>query len=132
MSDGKRLIDPVRAFLCAPRCAVLATLSVDGAPRQVVVHYTLCEDHVQLNARSDRAWVVNLRRDPRVALIVHDHDDYLHYVSIRGSARVIAEGVGALADAMAQAERYGEDPANFARQSRVSLRLNPDFIYEYR
>lgn len=132
MADGSRLIDPVRAFLSAPRCAVLATTSDRGAPRQVVVHYTLDSDCVRLNGRADRAWVRNLRRDPRAALIVHDHDDYLHYVALRGRTRIIDEGEPALADAMSQAERYGEDPAGFAGQARVSFRLDPDHVREYR
>src|SRR5579875_2833443 len=132
VTDGSRLIDPLRTFLSAPRCGVLATLSADGAPLQVVVHYTLGEDHVQLNGREGRAWVSSLRRDPRAALIVHDHDYYLHYVAIRGRASVIAEGEVALAAAMAQAERYGEDPADFAGQSRVGFRLDPDRVHEYR
>lgn len=132
MADGRRLIDPVREFLSAPRCAVLATLGADGAPRQVVVHYMLCEDGVQLNGRSDRGWVSNAHRDPRVTLIVHDQTDYLHYVSIRGIARPVADGAVALDDAMRQAERYGEDPADFAGQPRVSFRLDPDAVHEYR
>lgn len=132
MTDGGHLLQQVRSFLSASRCAVLATLSADGAPRQVVLHYTLGEEHVELNGRTDRAWVRNLRRDPTAALIVHDRDDYLHYVSIRGRARVIHEGERALADAMAQAKRYGEDPAGFAGQSRVSFRLDPDHVHEYR
>ena len=132
MADGRRLIDPVREFLSAPHCAVLATLSGDGAPRQVVVHYTLSDDHVQLNGRSDRGWVINAGRDPRVTLIVHDPDDYLHYVSVRGVARPLADGGAALEHAMTQAARYGEDPEDFAGQSRVTFRLDPDFVHEYR
>jgi PPOX class probable F420-dependent enzyme len=131
MSDGRRLIDPVREFLSAPRCAVLATLGADGAPRQVVIHYTLDGDHVRLNGRSDRGWVTNVRRDPRATLIVHDHDNYLHYVAIRGIARPLADR-DALEDAMVQAARYGEDPQNFAGQSRASFRLDPEHVYEYR
>jgi PPOX class probable F420-dependent enzyme len=132
VADPARLIDPVREFLAAPRCGVLATIGADGAPRQVVIHYTLGEDHIQLNGRSDRGWVTNARRDPRVTLIVHDQTDYLHYVSLRGIARPVADGDIALDGAMAQAERYGEDPANFAGQARVSFRLDPDAVYEYR
>jgi PPOX class probable F420-dependent enzyme len=131
-ADGKSLIEPVREFLSAPRCGVLATLSADGAPRQVVLHYTLGEDHVRLNGRSDRGWVTNIRRDPRATLVIHDQTDYLHYVSIRGIARPLADGDDALAHAMVQAARYGEDPENFAGQSRVSFRLDPDSVYEYR
>ena len=87
MSDGTSLIEPVRRFLSAPRCAVLSTLGPDGAPRQIVIHYMLGDDHVRLNGHRDRRWMANVRRDPRVALIVHDEGDYLHYVSIRGRPR---------------------------------------------
>lgn len=132
MADARSLIDPVREFLAAPRCAVLATSSAEGTSRQVVVHYTLPEDHMRLNGRRDRGWVTNLRRDPRAGVIVHDPDDYLHYVSIRGTVRVVEEGDGARADAMRQAQRYGEDPADFAGQSRVTFRLDPTQVHEYR
>ena len=132
MSDGRRLIDPVREFLSAPRCAVLSTLGPDGSPRQIVIHYMLGEDHVRLNGHRDRRWVANVRRDPRVALIVHDERDYLHYVSIRGRAALIDEGEDALAEAMRQAERYGEDPAGFAGQPRVRFRIEPEHVHEYR
>jgi PPOX class probable F420-dependent enzyme len=132
MSDGRGLIDQVRPFLSAPRCAVLSTIGLDGAPRQIVIHYMLDEDHVRLNGHRDRRWVANVRRDPRVALIVHDDRDYLHYVSIRGRAALVDDREQALAEAMRQAERYGEDPADFAGQPRVSFRLDPEHIHEYR
>ena len=132
MSDGRDLIDQVRPFLSAPRCAVLSTIGLDGAPRQIVIHYMLDEDHVRLNGHRDRRWVANVRRDPRVALIVHDDRDYLHYVSIRGRAALVDDREQALAEAMRQAERYGEDPADFAGQSRVSFRVDPEHIHEYR
>jgi PPOX class probable F420-dependent enzyme len=132
VSNGRRLIEPVRRFLSAPRCAVLSTVGPDGAPRLIVIHYMLGEDHIRLNGHRDRRWVANVRRDPRVALIVHDERDYLHYVSIRGRAALLDEGVGALAEAMRQAERYGEDPADFAGQHRVSFRVEPEHVHEYR
>ena len=132
MADRKRLIDEVRPFLSAPRCAVLSTLGPDGAPRQIVIHYILDEDHLRLNGHRDRRWVVNVRRDPRVALIVRDERDYLHYVSIRGRASLVDEAEDALAEAMTQAERYGEDPADFTGQPRVSFRVDPEHVHEYR
>lgn len=63
--------------------------------------------------------------------MVHDDRDYLHYVSIRGRATLVDESEDALAAAMRQAERYGEDPANFAGQPRVSFRLDPEHVYEF-
>jgi PPOX class probable F420-dependent enzyme len=122
----------VRLFLSAPRCAILSTLGPDGAPRQLVIHYMLDEDHIRLNGHRDRRWAANVRRDPRVALIVHDDQNCVHYVSIRGRAAVVDEREGALADAMRQAERYREDPSDFAGQPRVSFRVDPEHVHEYR
>ena len=132
MSDGKKLLDAVRPFLEAPRCAVLSTVGPDGAPRQIVIHYMLGEDHLRLNGHRDRRWVAHVRHDPRGSLIVHDERDYLHYVSIRGRVALVDEGEEALADAMRQAERYGENPADFAGQPRVSFRVDPEQVHEYR
>lgn len=132
MTDGRARIEPVRSFLNAPRCAVLSTVGIDGAPRQIVIHYVIGEDHLRINGHRDRRWVANLRRDPRVSLIVHDEVEYLHYVSIRGTATLLDEGASAVADAMRQAERYGEDPAEFADQARVSFRVDVERLNEYR
>jgi PPOX class probable F420-dependent enzyme len=132
VTDGSTLIEPARAFLSAPRCAVLSTIGTDGAPRQIVIHYMVGEDHLRLNGHRDRHWVANLRRDPRASLIIHDQVDYLHYVSIRGTATLLDEGDTAVAEAMRQAERYGEDPAEFAEQPRVSFRISIDRLTEYR
>ena len=131
MTDGRDLIEPVRAFLSAPRCAVLSTIGLDGAPRQIVLHYLLGEGHLRINGHRDRHWVANLRRDPRASLIVHDQVDYLHYVSIRGTATLLDEGDTAVAEAMTQAERYSEDPAEFANQPRVSFRIDIEQLNEY-
>ena len=111
---------------------MLSTIGRDGAPRQIVIHYLLGSDHLRINGHRDRHWVANLRRDPRVSLIVHDQADYLHYVSVRGRATVLDEGETAVAEAMTQAERYGEDPLDYAGQPRVSFRIDVDRLIEYR
>lgn len=55
----------------------------------------------------------------------------MHYVSIRGTATVLDEGDTAVAEAMSQAQRYGEDPAEFAGQPRVSIRIDVERLTEY-
>jgi PPOX class probable F420-dependent enzyme len=132
MTDRLVLLEQVRSFLRSPRCAVLSTVGFDGAPRQVVIHYLLGEEDLRINGHQERRWVANLRRDPRASLIVHDDVDYLHYVAIRATATLLNEGEPAVADAMRQAEHYGEDPADFAAQPRVSFRIDVERINEYR
>jgi hypothetical protein len=59
----------------------------------------------------------------------------IHYMlgeDIRGRAVVLDEREEALAEAMRQAERYGENRADFAGQPRVSFRVEPEQVREYR
>ena len=125
-------LDSVREFLAAPRCAVLSTLDAHGAPHQTVVHYFVEPDALVVNGRPDRLWVKNLRRDPRASVVVHDADDYLHWVGIKGSARVRHEEQAAVEDAMNLARRYDEDPEEFRHLERVTLEIVPDRVFESR
>ena len=129
--DPRALLDPVRAYLAAPRCAVLATVGPDGAPREVVLHYAPASDHLLLNGDAARRWVANLRRDPRVSLVVHDAARPLHWVGIRGVAQVVREGGQAVEDAMALARRYDEDPSGYEGRNRVSVKVVPRRVFEY-
>jgi PPOX class probable F420-dependent enzyme len=122
----------VRDFLAAPRCAVLSSLDSSGAPHQTVVHYFCEPDGLVVNGRPDRLWVKHLRRDPRVSLVVHDADDYLHWVGIKGTARVVHEGREATQAAMDLARRYDENPEDFAHLERVSFAIDPRRVFESR
>lgn len=132
MPGAAELLASVRSFLSEPRCAVLSCLGLDGGPHQAVVHYMPADDHLLVNGRNDRLWVVNLRRDTRVSLIVHDVDESLHWVGLKGEAELAGDGEGAIADAMALARRYGEDPEPYRSQHRVSFRVVPRHVFEYR
>jgi PPOX class probable F420-dependent enzyme len=122
----------VRDFLAAPRCAVLSTLDARGAPHQAVVHYFLEDEGLVVNARPDRLWAKNLRRDGRVSVVVHDPEDSLHWVGIKGTARVLHEGQAAVQAAMDLARRYGEDPAEYEHLERVSFEIVPRRVFESR
>ena len=125
-------LDSVRDFLAAPRCAVLATLDASGAPHQTVVHYFLERDRLVVNGRPDRLWAKNLRRDPRVSVVVHDSGDSLHWVGIKGTASVVHEGQEAVQAAMDLARRYDEDPEQYRHLQRVSFAIAPRRVFESR
>jgi PPOX class probable F420-dependent enzyme len=131
MADSDGLLEPHRDYLGAPRCAVLSTLDGEGAPQQAVVHYLLTDDGIVINGRPDRRWTVNLRRDPRLSIVVHDGDQLLHWVGIRGTAEPLSEGRPAVDDAVTMARRYGENPAPYETQERISFRVVPARVYEF-
>jgi PPOX class probable F420-dependent enzyme len=71
-----------RAFLEASRTAVLVTLDEDGAPAPVGMWFLVDPDGtvvMRTYAASQKA--VNVRRDPRVALLVETGE---HYSELRG------------------------------------------------
>jgi PPOX class probable F420-dependent enzyme len=109
IADTSQRFACLRAYLVEPRCAVLTTLARDGSPHPAVFHYQLEDDAILINGRVDRRWVRNLQRDPRVSLVIHDADDPLHWVGIKGAAELVRKGATAVEDAMAIARRYSED-----------------------
>jgi PPOX class probable F420-dependent enzyme len=128
--SAAELLQPAHAYLSAPRCAVLSTLAADGSPRQAVVHYALLDDHLLVNGRTDRAWCSNPARDGRVSMVVHDADQSLHWLGLRGHAEVAAVDDEAVEHAMELARRYSEDPEQYRAQERISFRIVPEHLSE--
>jgi PPOX class probable F420-dependent enzyme len=131
MADISQRLALLRPYLVETRCAVLTTLDPHGSPHPAVVHYQLEDDAIVINGRVDRRWVRNLRRDPRVSVVIHDADDLLHWVGIKGATQLLREGAAAVEDAMAIARRYNEDPAGYRDQERISFRILPRHVHEY-
>ncbi len=49
MAEPGGLLDRVRQYLAAPRCAVVSTIELEGAPHPAVVHYLLERDTLIVN-----------------------------------------------------------------------------------
>ncbi len=114
----------IAAFLEAPRYGVVATHDPDGAIWQAVVWYAVTDDGILMNARDGRRWLTNLRRDPRLSLVIADGEDY---VIVRGEAAVTDDPERALAEALSLAERYRSDDT-YAGQVRVSIMMRAEGI----
>lgn len=126
------MVDSVRTYLAAPRQAVLSTIGADGGPHQTLVDYWLVNNDLYVNAQIDRVWAKNLRRHSQVSILVYDADNVEHWVGIKGSAKVSVEGQEAVDDAVALALRHGRDPGAHRSEERVSFRIEPLRIFEYR
>lgn len=97
----------------------------------VVVDYLVRDDGLLLNGREDRRWVANLRRNPRATALVHDPHAAQHWVRLAGPVELLREGDAAsVEDAKTMARRYGDDPAQFDGQHRVTWRLVPERVFE--
>jgi PPOX class probable F420-dependent enzyme len=131
MDYGPTSLDNVRSFLEGPHRAVLSTIGRDGSPHLVVVDYLVEQDRLLVNGRVNRRWVLNLRQDPRLSVLVHDPDEVSHWVRLTGTAILVREGnEAAVEDAMVMARRYGDDPGQFVGQHRVTWHLIPSQVLE--
>lgn len=123
----------VRAFLLAPRFAVLGTSRPDGAPQLSVIWYELRGDRVLFNTKRGRAKDRNIVRDPRVSLCV---EDAYRVVTLDGRVvEAVDDVITARADILRLGVRYdGEAEARrqleerWAHEVRVSYYMAIDRV----
>lgn len=77
--------DEIRAFLDVPRIATLGTINGDGTPLLTPLWYARDGDDLWVVVGPDSPKARNMRRDPRVTLVVLDSSGYT-YVTVRGRA----------------------------------------------
>ena len=131
--SAERLHDPaIRAFLERPRFATLSTVNADGAPFSAVVWYALEGDRILFNSADGRRWPANLRRDPRVAIMI---EEGYNYVQIIGRVHIIDDQEAAQAQMAKITARYITKPeilaeriAEFKKQTRIGFELSPTAI----
>ena len=129
----------VRDFIAAPHFASVATVDVDGSPRQAIIWYLLDGDELVVNSRVGRRWPTNALRDQRVYVAVFDETDPLRWVGLLGTAEPIEDQPQAQADIAAMARRYHhDDPAtaerkirDFERMERISFRIRVRAVHEH-
>jgi len=68
----------LRAFLAAPRPAVVASLRDDGSPVTAPCWFRFDGSHVLLSVAADGQRLRHVRRDPRVALTVLGESKFTH------------------------------------------------------
>jgi PPOX class probable F420-dependent enzyme len=94
--------DEARAFLEAGRDLQVASINADGTPHLVTMWYAMQDGQVSFWTYSKSQKVVNLRRDPRLTVLVATGEGYdeLKGVSIQGRAEIV--------DDPSAVSRYGE------------------------
>ena len=118
-----RLNDEQREVLKRPNYGHLATLMPDGSPHVSPVWIDVDGDVVLVNTVAGRMKERNVRRDPRVALSVRDHE-----VTIRGRVvEMTREGAAAHIHALSN-KYWGKDFNLPPGQVRVLLRIEPDQV----
>jgi PPOX class probable F420-dependent enzyme len=123
------LNDPsVRELLEQPNHAVISTLNQDGSVHSTVVWISAEDGTVAVNSARGRKWPANLKRDPRVNVVVYEQDNPYNYVEIRGIADATTEGANEHINALSK-KYVGRD--EFPRQpgeERIKFVIQPDHV----
>jgi PPOX class probable F420-dependent enzyme len=118
------LTDELRDWMLAElRYPVLAVINSEGAPTQSVMWFALdpdSPDTILMNTKVGRAKERALRRDPRVSLCF---EEGLTWIAFHGHVELDDDREASLQVIKALAERYGDEPAEFDGQQRVTLRM---------
>lgn len=119
------------------RTATLATIGADGRPHLVAMWYAVIDGEIWFETKSRSQKAVNLRRDPRVTVLVEDGETYdsLRGVSIDGTAEVVEDPEQLWAVGVSVWERYtgpytdeAEPLVEFMLQKRVAVRVRVERV----
>ena len=82
--------DEIADFIATQKSLQVATLMADGSPHLSTLWFDIVDGDIVFETYTSSQKVVNLRRDPRITVLVEDGDTYdqLRGVSIRGVAEL--------------------------------------------
>lgn len=131
----------ISAFLAEAHSLQVATLGKDGAPHLTTVWFAVHEGAILFETYGKSQKVVNLQRDPRIAVLAEDGRTYdqLRGVSINGTAEVIEDNpertalMRVLVDHhfSGQAAKSLDELAGRMAEKRVVIRVKPDKIMSW-
>lgn len=122
-------------LLGAQHIAALTTLLPSGQPQTSAVWCSFDGSHVFINTMKGFRKEQNMRRDPRVSILVVDPADSARYIEVGGTVELIEEGamehLNDLAWAYAKVNRYfgGCVPAHFEQTEHPVIgKLHPQRV----
>jgi len=147
MGHGTKQRDLVRmspeeidAFLREPHTATMCTLFPDGSVHAVGMWYGFLDGAVAMESKAKAQKVLNLRRDPRITVLVETGRTYeeLRGVSLIGTAEIIEERERLWDVAVSLFSRYyqpyTEEMAPFVEalmSKRVAIKIHPKRVVSW-
>jgi len=134
-------VEDLGDLLDRPVVAVLATLRTDGTVLLSPVWYEWRDGGFNIWVEQQNVKTRHLRRDPRATIVVAESDPPLRAIEVRGTARLIEQGVSETALRITSRYLSEEEAAadvEALRGADVIVRIEPgdiriwDFADEYR
>jgi len=107
--------------------ASFTTLKADGQPCAQVMWVDCDDEHIIINTEIHRAKFKNVKRDPRVAVLIINKDNPYEYAEVRGTVVEFVHGDEPRAHADTLAWRYFNKPyvPEQIQSERVILKIKP-------
>lgn len=117
-------------LLTRPLLAVLSTIMPDGSPQASPLWFDFEGDFIRINSARGRTKDRNMRRDPRVALVIIDDTNPYRYIQIRGKVVKMLEGAIAREHINQLSQRYTGQDWELASpdELRVIYFIQPDHV----
>jgi PPOX class probable F420-dependent enzyme len=108
----------------------------DGSPQNTVIWFRREGDTLRMTCEPNAVKARNIRRDPRVSVVVEHPEDPYRFVQFRGRAEVIDDPAIGWEEAVAQSRRYlGERAdayiASIAGSPTVTIVVYPEKTSEF-
>jgi len=127
--------EQVRSFIThGTRTAKVATVMKDGQPHVMPVWFVLDGQQIVFTTGANTAKGRNLRRDPRIALVVEDDEPPFAFVHVRGRVTIhedpeellrFATAIGSRYMGEARAEEFGQ---RNAVPGEILVRVTPERV----
>jgi PPOX class probable F420-dependent enzyme len=113
-----------------PNIAAVTTLLPDATPMTQPLWVDSDDEHIVLNTETGRQKFRNIKRDPRVTVMIVDPEAPYKYVEVRGEVVETVAGPEARAHIDQLSRKYtGHDYANPIGTERVILKIAPKRQY---
>ncbi|AZS73527.1 PPOX class F420-dependent oxidoreductase [Streptomyces lydicus] len=123
------LSDDLKQLLDTPVFVTVTTVQPDGSPQASPVWVKRDGDDLLISTTVGRRKEKNIRRDPRVSVVVQPSDAPYTYAEVRGTASLSTEGGQELIDELSRkytGKLYADfNPAGITDDERVVVRITP-------
>ncbi|MFH8630341.1 PPOX class F420-dependent oxidoreductase [Streptomyces lydicus] len=123
------LSDDLKKLLDTPVFVIVTTIQPDGSPQASPVWVKRDGDDLLISTTVGRRKERNIRRDPRVSVVVQPSDSPYTYAEVRGTATLTTEGGPELIDELSRkytGKPYAEfNPEAGKDAERVVVRITP-------
>jgi PPOX class probable F420-dependent enzyme len=113
--------------LTDPNLAVVATIREDGTPQVTPTWVDWDGERVLVNTAEGRAKPENMRRDPRVSVLVLDPDNPYNWVSITGPVELTHDGAEEHIEKLSH-KYTGNDYPSPKDPPRVLAKITPERV----